>query len=545
MGEMSLTFENVSLQWERVSCILEKKGRQRSLLRDVCGSAHAGRLLAIMGPSGSGKTTLLNSLAGQLLKSKGLRLEGRVHVNGKAAHGDELLKLKKAYVRQEDIFYTQMTVRETLLFHAKLRLPRSMSKQEKEAKVEAILGALSLSKCADTLVGGEKVRGISGGERKRLNIGCELIASPSLIFLDEPTTGLDSFQADKVVRSLKDLAALGHTIVTVIHQPSGSVFSMFDDLMLLSEGRLVYHGDAQKATAHFKALGHPCPLHISPGEFCLSLVSVDHETADTAASTTQRVLDFAAAFAQSCGTKYALQENVPTNSAVDERSREDICTARPQASLLQQTRLLLARSWREVVRNKGANTIKVIQQVSTALIYGGIYSFSDKQSSIQDRIGLCSLVAIGNTNLAVASTIRAFPKEKSIVMNDRSKALYGALPYFLSKVVAEAPLSAALSCLFGGILYPLVGFQAARDKFLKFMAINIVHSLSSSATGLMIGAVAPSSEVALAMLPPIVVLQVHILKKKKGLLFGDCKCTRALTFVFWRADCVQWRKYCC
>ena len=116
MGEMSLTFKNVSLQWERVSCILEKKGRQRSLLRDVCGSAHAGRLLAIMGPSGSGKTTLLNSLAGQLLKSKGLRLEGRVHVNGKAAHGDELLKLKKAYVRQEDIFYTQMTVRETSLF---------------------------------------------------------------------------------------------------------------------------------------------------------------------------------------------------------------------------------------------------------------------------------------------------------------------------------------------------------------------------------------------------------------------------------------------
>jgi ABC-type multidrug transport system ATPase subunit len=190
--------ERVSLRWDRLSCRLERKGCQRHLLQDVCGAAQAGRMLAIMGPSGSGKTTLLNSLSGQLTQSKGLRLEGRVHVNGNPANGEGLLKLKKAFVRQEDIFYTQMTVRETLLFHAKLRLPKGMSKSDKAQKVEAILSTLSLQKCADTLVGGEKVRGISGGERKRLNIGCELIASPSLIFLDEPTTGMQ-YDAKRVV----------------------------------------------------------------------------------------------------------------------------------------------------------------------------------------------------------------------------------------------------------------------------------------------------------------------------------------------------------
>ena len=112
-----------------------------------------------MGPSGSGKTTLLNSLSGQLLKSKGLRLEGKVHVNQEAVAGQGLSQIKKAYVRQEDIFYTQMTVRETLQFHAKLRLPKHMTKKAKEAKVEAIMSTLSLQKCGDTLVGGEKVRG--------------------------------------------------------------------------------------------------------------------------------------------------------------------------------------------------------------------------------------------------------------------------------------------------------------------------------------------------------------------------------------------------
>jgi len=384
-------------------------------------------MLAIMGPSGSGKTTLLNALSGQLQQSKGLRLEGKVHVNGEAVGGAGLQQVRKAFVKQEDIFYTQMTVRETLQFHAKLRLPKGMPKEDKEKKVEAILGALSLAKCADTLVGGEKVRGISGGERKRLNIGCELIASPTLVFLDEPTTGLDSFQAEKVVQSLRDLAALGHTIVTVIHQPSGAVYNMFDDLLLLSEGRLMYHGAAAAATTHFKALGHACASNISPGEFCLKIVSVDHETPESTEATTQRIEDFASSFAAKHGAKYALTETAA--GAAGAGAGADV-RARPQASLLDQTRLLLARSWREVARNKAANAIKVVQQLSTALIYGGIYSFSDSQSSISDRLGLCSLVAIGNTNLAVASTIRSFPKEKTIVMNDRSKALYGALPYF-------------------------------------------------------------------------------------------------------------------
>ncbi|KAJ1485052.1 hypothetical protein T484DRAFT_1795011, partial [Baffinella frigidus] len=150
--------------------------------------------------------------------------------------------------------------------------------------------------------------------------------------------------------------------------------------------------------------------------------------------------------------------------------------------------------------------------VTTALIYGGIYSLGDSQKSIQDRLGLLSLVAIGNTNLALAAT------EKSIVQSERAKNLYGALPYFVSKnlygalpyfvakVIAEAPVAAALSGAFGSLLYPLVGFQQSWPKFLSFLTLNVVHSFTSSALGLLLGAISPSSDVALALLPPVIII---------------------------------------
>jgi len=464
-----------------------------------------GKILGIMGPSGSGKTTLLNSLAGQLVSSKGLRLEGNMAVNGVEVT-DGAAGIRKAYVRQEDIFYSQMTVRETLLFAARLRLPRTMPLASKEALVEEILGKLSLTKCANTIVGSNRVRGISGGEKKRLSIGCELIASPSLIFLDEPTTGLDSFQAEKVVASLKTLALEGHTVVCVIHQPSGSVYNMLDDLLLLSEGLLLYQGPANCIAGHLARLGHRAEANIHAGEQCLKVASVNFESPETEAQSRARIQELAARFQERCPDAAAWRpaEHIIGGGGGGGLVRKD----RAQAGFFEQFRLLLSRSWREVWRNKGANLIKAVQQVGTALIYGSIYTLTDTQSSIQDRLGLLSLVTIGTANVGLAGTIRAFPKEKDIVVADRSKRIYGALPYFLAKMLAEAPVNAILSVIFGSILYPMVGFQRTWPKFFNFVGINALHSFASSAVGLMLGAMAPSSDAALALLPPVIVLSI-------------------------------------
>ena len=473
------------------------------ILRGCSGAAAPGRMLAIMGPSGSGKTSLLNALAGQVKGASSAALTGKLLVDGKACGGaNQVDGLRVAYVRQEDVFYTQMTVRETLLFAARLRLPASVPLKEKERRVDALIEQLALRKAADTIIGNEKRRGISGGERKRLAIGCELLSDPQLFFLDEPTSGLDAFAAQQVVDALKALADGGTTVVMSIHQPRGSIFNLFDDLLLLSDGRVMYNGPAAKAAAHFGALGYRLPANINAGEFVVDLVSGGYE-ADQA---TARLDKFAAAAEPRRRVRPAGAPGGQAAAASVARVARG--AKRVASSGVTQFRLLLKRAWREVARSRAALAIKVVQQLMIAVIYGGIYTLCDSQSSIQDRFGLLSLVAIGAGNLAIASTIRAFPKEKVIVNSERAKGMYGVLPYFASKVVAEAPVSTLVSALGGAALYPLVGLNPAKGKFERFLLTVCLEGLASGALGLFIGAVAPTTDVALALFPPFLVLMI-------------------------------------
>ena len=571
-----------TLEWMDVSCALSKKkgGKTKLILDKICGRALPGRMLAIMGPSGSGKSSVLNAVAGQMGKSKGLVLEGRLLLNGEECPDGSLPSDAVAYVKQDDLFYAQMTVRETLMFAARLRLPRSMPLATKRAKVIELMDQLGLTKAADTVVGDAKTRGISGGERKRLSIACELIGEPSVLFLDEPTSGLDSFQAERLIEVMGRLARdQQKTIVMVIHQPSQRVFESFDDLILVSEGKLLYSGPLKGVRSFFARAGMPVPRGVSAQEWCLQQISIDGESAETKAASVERItrlqqlqrpfsisstpLNLSLAQDINQGVQAVLWtpeaqaslENVPffvrkivrTRTeeyarGLDTRNQNTIRitkeilfaakkkqddtddNSKPVATttaltgrggkkgypstLLEQYRLLFARSWREVSRAKLPTFIKVMQQVMTALIYGGIYSLDNSQVSIQERFGLISLVTIGAANLGVASTIRAFPKEKTIVTAERSKGLYGVAPYFLSKLVAEVPLAVGLSGLFGGLLYPMVGFQRSARKFLQFLGISTLQSFAATALGMLVGAAAPTSDAALALFPPLVVLMV-------------------------------------
>ncbi|PFX21357.1 ABC transporter G family member 22 [Stylophora pistillata] len=191
----------------------------REILRNVSGKVHPGELLAVMGPSGSGKTTLLNILAGRMSPESGEILLNGTQLNKK-------LKKVICYVLQEDIFFANLTLRETLTFSAMLRLPDALSKAEKLQKVDQIVDNLDIRKCLDTR------------EKKRANIGSELITNPSLIYLDEPTSGLDSSNALNLVKTLKSFAAREKkTVVTTIHQPSSQIFYMFDKVLLLCGGQ--------------------------------------------------------------------------------------------------------------------------------------------------------------------------------------------------------------------------------------------------------------------------------------------------------------------
>lgn len=187
----------------------------KEIIRGVSGTVKPGQFLAIIGASGAGKTTLLNFLSGREI-SQNLQKDGRILVNGQRKEDIRQFSSLSAYVQQDDILFQTMTVRECLEFAAKLKLQGDMP--SKMARVRELIHDLKLTKCENTRIGGPLVKGVSGGERKRTSIGVELITDPSLIFLDEPTTGLDSFTATNVMEILGDLARRdGRTVVSTIH----------------------------------------------------------------------------------------------------------------------------------------------------------------------------------------------------------------------------------------------------------------------------------------------------------------------------------------
>merc|ERR1719258_449010 len=230
------------LSWRNVTYTIKQKKQTKEILSDVSGSLEAASLLAIMGPSGSGKTSLLNTLAGRVPITRSAKLHGSVLVNGVPCEGK--MPMISAYVEQDEALFALSTVRETFAFAARLRLPPSTSEEARARRVDEIISELGLVACADTLVGNQRVRGVSGGERKRVNIGVELLNDPPLVFLDEPTSGLDSFQAQSVMETLRKLARAGRTVVASVHQPRSSIYAMLDRVMLLSGGRTVYFGTA-------------------------------------------------------------------------------------------------------------------------------------------------------------------------------------------------------------------------------------------------------------------------------------------------------------
>ncbi|WOL18539.1 hypothetical protein Cni_G27336 [Canna indica] len=240
----------------------------RPILQGVTGSVEPGEVLALMGPSGGGKTTLLSLLSGRI-KIKDHR--GSITYNDQPYSNS--LKRRIGFVLQDDIVFPHLTVRETLTYSALLRLPKTLTKQQKEERAMKVIFDLGLERCQDTIIGGAYIRGISGGERKRVCIGNEILLDPSLLFLDEPTSGLDSTTALRITKMLHNIAHVGKTVVTTVHQPSSRLFNMFDKLILLGKGTSIYFGKASEAMLYFSSIGYNPLIPMNPAEFLIDLAN--------------------------------------------------------------------------------------------------------------------------------------------------------------------------------------------------------------------------------------------------------------------------------
>ncbi|KAJ4845333.1 ABC transporter G member 25 [Turnera subulata] len=242
--------------------------QERTILSGITGMASPGEILAVLGPSGSGKSTFLNALAGRL---QGQGFTGTILANNKRP-GKQIMR-RTGFVTQDDILYPHLTVRETLIFCSLLRLPKSLSKNEKTMVAESVISELGLTKCENTIIGNSFIRGVSGGERKRVSIAHEMLINPSLLILDEPTSGLDSTAAHRLVLTLNSLAQKGKTIVTSMHQPSSRLYQMFDSVLVLSEGRCLYYGKGSEAMGYFESVGYSPSFPMNPADFFLDLAN--------------------------------------------------------------------------------------------------------------------------------------------------------------------------------------------------------------------------------------------------------------------------------
>lgn len=247
--------------------IKSKQSEETTILKGISGVVSPGEMLVMLGPSGSGKTTLLTALGGRL----GGRLAGPITYNGRPFSSK--IKRTIGFVTQDDILLPHLTVTETLVFTALLRLPNTLTKQEKVAQAEAVISHLGLTKCKNSIVGSQILRGVSGGERKRVNIGQEMLINPSLLFLDEPTSGLDSTTAQKIVSMMWEFASGGRTVVMTIHQPSSRLFYMFHKILLMLEGNGVYFGKGSEVMDYFSSIGYSPSVPMNPSDFLLDLAN--------------------------------------------------------------------------------------------------------------------------------------------------------------------------------------------------------------------------------------------------------------------------------
>jgi len=505
----------VSISWSNLTYSVKvgKPKTDKVILHDVSGSAKAGQLVAIMGPSGSGKTTLLNILSGRCVRTKGARLTGHIALNNMDIHdlGSERFAQISAYVQQDDAFFSMQTVEETLTNAARLRLPKEMPIRDKLDRVNSIIQELGLKKAANTRIGNARHRGVSGGERKRTNIAVEMMQDPSLLFLDEPTSGLDAFQALNVMETLKLLTLSGVTVLVSVHQPRSSIFQLFDELILLSEGQVAYQGAAgEHAVKYFGSLGLRCPSLFHPGDYFLDIISVDNRSAEQEAKSRKRIqfiLDSHTQRMEESAASNRKQRGHPEDKSMALKLSTLEWTG--YAGICEQIEILGKRNLRQIWRDKFTLTLRVFMACFFALFLSALYSdLGNEQKDIQNRNGILFFIAINQSFGSMISTLNVFIGEKVMVMRERQAHCYYLWIYYFTKMLTQTPVDLMVPAMFASILYWIVGLNPDPLAFLMFVFLTVLISLSAVGIGAMVGSFAPNIDAANAMAPLIMILMI-------------------------------------
>lgn len=395
------------------------------------------------------------------------------------------------------------TPREAIRFSAKLRLPRDTKESQLDKLTERMLTELGLTACADTIVGGELIKGISGGERKRTSVGVELVTKPALVYLDEPTSGLDSFSALQLSQVLKKVANAGASVLFTIHQPSSEIFNSFDHLILLNKGRVMYQGSVANVPDYFAARGQPCPPRYNPADWIMTVAqSVPLDQLDKANFFAQDDRDMEEPF-EADSTKNALGMSITKR-----RSTAGLVAAPP--GMLTQTFMLFDREFKNLKRDTtslGARfSITIFLSILVGILFLNVGASDPLQPiNLQSHFGALIMVMLMSMFGTAQPTLLAFPAERPVFLREYSTNHYSVISYFISKFFVEATITAAqclVQCL---ITYFMIDFQASFGMF--FVAVYSL-AMASTALAVLLGCSVGDPKLGQELLPLLFVPQM-------------------------------------
>lgn len=505
--KVTLSWENVNVyvkQNNRTCCRRERVDAPQQVLKNVHGIIKPGSFLAIMGASGSGKTTLLNVLTSRI-DQRALTTTGDIKVNGVNVGTD--IRNMSAYVRQDDMFIATMTVKEHLIFRALLRMDKNISREKRMDRVNEVIHELGLQRCKNNMIGDPgRIKGISGGEMRRLSFASEILNNPPLLFCDEPTSGLDSYMAENIVETLQSMARNGKTVLCTIHQPSSEVFTLFSHLLIVAEGRVAFLGTLDEALNFYKSVGYPCPVNYNPADFYIMKMAVVPGRENECRAEINRICD---QFLASAEAKASLQENASIRNS--NQSRTGIYgvngdSDRYESSWYQQFAAVFARSVKTTVREPMVVRVRLVQAIILSLILGLIYlQLNLDQEGVQNINGVLFLMLINMTITNMMGVLNSFPLETPIFLREYGIGLYRVDIYFICKCLAELPSFLMIPVVFSAITYWMVGLYNTVEAFFIFTGVIVLVANISVSFGYIVSAGVNSVSTALAIAPPLMI----------------------------------------
>lgn len=439
------------------------------LLKSVSFTAKSSEILAIVGPSGAGKSTLLRIISGRVKNSD-------FDPKAISFNDQPVLKLSRlrklcGFVTQEDNLLPLLTVKETLMFSAQFRI-KGMSLKEKEERVLALMQELGLDHIADSYIGDDEVRGISGGERKRVSIAIDVIHDPPILLLDEPTSGLDSTSALQVLELLASMAKVRKQIlILTIHQPSYRMLQYMSSYLILSHGTVAHHGSLKSLEDVICQLGLKIPAQLNPLEFVMEITDqiVEYKT-------------ICGEFITDCKEMQDIEECSVDEGFID---HDQYC------SRFEEIISLSLRFWKMMYRTKQLFAARTMQAIVGGLGLGSVYyHVRANEDGIAERLGLFAFTL----SFLLSSTVEALPiflQERRVLMRETSRRMYRLSSYMVANTIVFIPFLLVVALLFAIPVYWLVGLNPSFNAFMFFVLVVWMIVLMASSLVLFLGAISP------------------------------------------------------